>query len=642
MTHTQQFKKILNPIGKLTFIVALLLPAIPEQNIAHAIDRAKSLFSPGTDNSAYTTGALSEWLREFNCDENPQIGNSVTGISGAYYGPPRGGGNSTAQAFDELATGLKNISVYVGDPQDKSIRDRVKNNNFEGMVEFDGIICRPDGTSTLIEAKRVGANGSKTSMYDVTDTNDSFTTVKIARVLNQAKRQVQAVTRAGATGIEWRISDERVAAALEDLFKNNSELKGKITVVRGSLSTDQRAFADSLLSSEARGKTRGSALGGIDFSTLELNYIAEDSGLFADRGLKYAFNGVPAAGNKNLKAGRVAAAQASDAFFVWLSLSPDKFWVNLNPNEPDRIIDPQLGKTDAGRILLQSDFQMKKTVAKLIHPDTSLGKQFWQQLARSGSQICISNRLWIVPAPATVRGDGDGIYIVDAPLQVKMESQYLQLKGKSGFLASCPTPDKKNEAHNEAVYRKLVLPRIEQAVNKSPEYAELRRVYRSRVAAEWYRQHSASKSAVYRNMINKGDVSSWPARQDWSSQEIFKQYVNSATKGEFNVVHSSQWQEGNIIYTQKKIYMYGGVDFSRVFFKQLSSTDFQKKWGDLQQVVDTSMESPVADQNGKIWLGGSTTTSRANWKSIWFYMGIGFLSVPFLIRGRRMYRRRFQ
>lgn len=386
----------------------------------------------------------------------------------------------------------------------------------------------------------------------------------------------------------------------------------------------------SLSSSEGGGAAK-SAPGGIDFSTLELRYLAEDSGPFADRGLRYAFTAVPAAGNKNLNAGRTAAVQTSDAFFVWLALSPDKFWVNLNPNEPNRIIDPQFGTTDAGRILLQADLQMKKTAARLIHPDTSLGQQFWQQFEKkNGSFSCLSFRQWIVPAPATIREDGDGIYIQDAPLHVKLESQSVQL----GILASCPTFDQSTQAHNESVFRRLILPRIEQAVNKAPEYAELRRVYRSRVAAEWYRQRSTSQATTYRDLVNHGDISSWNARQDWSPRQVFNQYVNSTKKGEFRVVRKRR--EGNLIYTYT--YIYGGVDFTTVSFNKLNSTDFQEKWGDLPQVVNTSMVSPLADHHGKIWLGGSTTTpsSKSIWESIWFYLVPGTLVVLFLIRRTRI------
>lgn len=76
-------------------------------------------------------------------------------------------------------------------------------------------------------------------------------------------------------------------------------------------------------------------------------------------------------GDQHLEAGRTAAVQASDAFFVWLSLSPDKFWVNLNPEEPDRIIDAQLGTTDVGRILLQADLQCGYTSLSLAAPTQS-------------------------------------------------------------------------------------------------------------------------------------------------------------------------------------------------------------------------------------------------------------------------------
>jgi hypothetical protein len=403
-------------------------------------------------------------------------------------------------------------------------------------------------------------------------------------------------------------------------------------------------------------KAAKSALGGIDFSTLELRYISEDSSLLKDGNIKYSFDAKPTAGNKNISDKSIAAVQASDAFFVWLSLSPNKFWVNLNPNEPNRVIDPQLAKTDAGRILLQSDLQMKKTVAKLTHPDILSGKQYWKQLESISYQQSNSSfmcppvfRMWIVPAPATVREDGNGMYIADAPLDVKLEAMK-DAKSKllasstleaSGF-GSCTPASEKLETLYESLQRRLILPQIVRAVNTAPEYAELRRVYRSRVAAEWYRQRSASKATAYANLIDSEDVSSWPARQNWSSRQVFNQYVKSFTKGEYQVVR--KWRQGDMmLYGQVS---YGGVDFSRILFKQLNAKDFQKKWGNLEQVTDDSMKSPAADHDGKIWLGGSTTTgkatisSRSAWRMIWFCLGLGFLMLPFLIRWRRSQQKR--
>jgi hypothetical protein len=104
------------------------------------------------------------------------------------------------------------------------------------------------------------------------------------------------------------------------------------------------------------------ALGGIDFSSLELRYLA-DANEGAGSGLRYAFRAQSGAGPGDRDAGLQAAREASDAFFVWLALPPRRLWVNLGPNEPDRIIDADLGRTDAGRILLEADLALKKTTA---------------------------------------------------------------------------------------------------------------------------------------------------------------------------------------------------------------------------------------------------------------------------------------
>ena len=159
-------------------------------------------------------------------------------------------------------------------------------------------------------------------------------------------------------------------------------------------------------------------LGGVDFSTLELRYLSDT--YQGGSGLGYAFSADASATDKPSYGGRAAARLASDAFFVWLSLPTSKFTVNLNPDEPDRIMDAEFGRTDAGRVLLEADLRMKKTVAKLIHPDTRAGARYWAAL--HGEAKCSTMRQWIVPAPASVREDGGQVYVIDAPLQVKLET----------------------------------------------------------------------------------------------------------------------------------------------------------------------------------------------------------------------------
>lgn len=390
------------------------------------------------------------------------------------------------------------------------------------------------------------------------------------------------------------------------------------------------------------------ATGGIDFTSLQLRYLADPPPGDA-QGLRYAFSARSGGGAQNAGAGRTAALQSSDAFFVWLSLTPDTFWVNLNPTEPDRVVDPRLGTTDAGRILLEADLLMKKTAGQLIHPDTPLGKQFWQQLRSSGDQKCLSFRQWIVPAPATVQQDEQSLTILDAPLTVKLESEYLQGKGAQGA-ASCPAPDNSIEAYNEQVLRTLILPRVEKAVNTAPEYAELRQVYLSRVAAEWYRQRSARQPTNYRDLIGRNDVRAWPARTGWQPRTVFDRYVDSYRKGEFTA--TQQQQEGRTIVT--RTYVYGGVDLARVPFRSVDAAAVQQRWGNVTGATNASLSRPSTDGRGNTWLGASTgalpgrtapylpvTTPRAGPSALWGLVpAIGGVAVMVVVARRRSRRER--
>ncbi|MEH1014825.1 hypothetical protein V6U90_17150 [Micromonospora sp. CPCC 206060] len=306
--------------------------------------------------------------------------------------------------------------------------------------------------------------------------------------------------------------------------------------------------------------------------------------------MQYAFNASSTSGlNPDVADGQVAAVQASDAFFVWLSMPESTFWVNLNPNEPNRIIDDMLGTTDVGRILLEADFRMKRVVGRLIHPDTELGRKFWGAMSDSGG--CIDMRQWIVPAPASVYEQDGGLYIVDAPLQVKMETEYLKQQGKP---TSCITPDKGMENR----FRTLVLPKLEETINHGPEFVELRRVYLSRVAAGWYRERH-SQGGTLSSMIDSGDVTVWPALKNWSPRQVFDQYVEAYQKKEFNITR--QVPRGNMIY--EATYTYGGVDFSKVELNKAPQALFQQNHANLPATVQRSIQQPAPDEHGKVWLG---------------------------------------
>ncbi len=345
--------------------------------------------------------------------------------------------------------------------------------------------------------------------------------------------------------------------------------------------------------------------GGIDFSTLELRYVA-DTGRAGRRSLSYAFRGRMRPAPSDAALGVSTSLQASDAFFVWLALPPRSFWVNLNPSEPNRIIDPQFARSDAGRVLLESDLLMKKVVAPLVHPDSATGAAFWQQLFalyggdRPDVTPCMSFRQWIVPAPATVHATARELYILDAPLEVKMESQYLGGDTASG---ECPMDAPALNAAKQELYRRLILPHVQTAVNTHAAYAPLRRVYLSRIAAEWFRQRASRRRTALDRIADSGRIDRWIARPAWNPIDVFNRYVASVRDGEFKVQRPSQ--HGNDTYT--RFYVYGGVDFSQTPARNVDAAQFEARFPALGRRVRRSLRRPALDaQRGELWVGGTS------------------------------------
>ena len=204
-----------------------------------------------------------------------------------------------------------------------------------------------------------------------------------------------------------------------------------------------------------------------------------------------------------------------------------------------------------------------------------------------------------------MRENAEELYILDAPLLVKMETEYFQARGLGNGATACPVQQKSVEVHNEAVFRTMISPLVQRAVNEAPEYTELRRVYLSRVAAEWYRDRSTHKSTAFAGLIDLGDVTPWASRQPWSPRDVFNRYVESFTNGEFNV--TQQTQHGAFIET--KTYIFGGVDLTDIPFNNLTAGDFQSKWPDLSDTVKQAFNHPTADQKGRTWLGSTSVVS---------------------------------
>lgn len=151
---------------------------------------------------------------------------------------------------------------------------------------------------------------------------------------------------------------------------------------------------------------------------------------------------------------------------MWLGLPHDAFFVNLKPNEPERVLHPQISATVVGRVLLvrcrppqlppaapscphahagtahtthttdaltkapthtqslslsrgvrapqEADFFLKNVTSFLLHPDTESGHIFWESVYEPPpAATCVSFRQWIVPLQSTVVESDEHVCVQD-------------------------------------------------------------------------------------------------------------------------------------------------------------------------------------------------------------------------------------
>ncbi|MGW6316456.1 hypothetical protein [Streptomyces sp. NPDC055099] len=341
------------------------------------------------------------------------------------------------------------------------------------------------------------------------------------------------------------------------------------------------------------------AYGGVDFSTLEMRYISDGVD-----GLSYAYSGEPLPDGHQQDPGlgaRVVQDFGSD-LRTWLALDPQKFWVNLNPAEPDRIVDAALGRTNAGRVMLEADLEMKRTKAKILHPDAETGKRFWRDVRSSANgSLCLSSRMWIVPGKIEIHEDGERLHILKAPLDVKTES----LNVDAPDTGSCAT-DPATDAHNENLDRTLVLPEIRKAVNTAPEYAPLRRAFLARIVAQWVtKRHQQGHHTSFDGVIADGKPAvSTPGGR--SPRDVFDDYVHSYRHKEFDITRRTT--EGRV--TRVTRYVYGGADFTRVDLTSVGAAEMRERYPRLAESAAASVDRQVTAADGSVWLGGSTAPAE--------------------------------
>ena len=246
----------------------------------------------------------------------------------------------------------------------------------------------------------------------------------------------------------------------------------------------------------------------------------------------------------------------------------------------------------------------------LTNPDTPTGAEFWRRIDalygndKTKSNTCAAFRYFIEPAPATVRETAGELHILDAPLAVKLEA----IAPPPGE-ATCPADDPVSDEAKVQVFTDVVAPAMTQTVNTSPEFAELRRVYLSRVAAEWVRAR-ADRATPLGRIVDSGAIDPWAANPPWNPMDIFNQYLHSYRNPEYS--YTRTFEQGGQTYAFT--FQMGGVDFGNTPRANVFKQDFRARYPERAQRARASLEQPEQDADGRVWLGagGAASCSRGS------------------------------
>jgi hypothetical protein len=233
-------------------------------------------------------------------------------------------------------------------------------------------------------------------------------------------------------------------------------------------------------------------------------------------------------------------------FLAGLTIPQDDLWVNLSPDEADRVIEEDLGATDLGRDMLAQDYVLKQLASSLTHPDTPTGAEYWRQLGdrewgigHSGKEPCPINhapspaessafsKIWIVPDSSVVHEQGTMALITEATLK----------------------------AESESPSHAALLPAITDQLNQGRHFAVTRQLYHSLILAVWFKQKF--EESFYSYYMDQGKITGIDIEDKAVKDKIWNLYCEAFRKGVYDVI-KAQPAAGR---SAKRRYFSGGQKF---------------------------------------------------------------------------------
>lgn len=237
---------------------------------------------------------------------------------------------------------------------------------------------------------------------------------------------------------------------------------------------------------------------------------------------------------------RADANRLISYFFTALTVDEDKLWVNLSPYESNRIIDDSLAQTELGRDFLTQDYMLKQIASSLTHPNTSLGREYWDNIDEKQNIADTIQKVWIAPDLASVNEYNGTVYISDASLKVLSEDDYLAMSlnniSNDSRLAKSPT--------------NKILASLKDDINNGERFARLRQIYNAVILAKWFRYKF--QNSIYDENFDSNKVQFLETAMNNSKEFVYAKYKEAYAKGIYKIQekHSP---------SQRKLYFSGGL-----------------------------------------------------------------------------------
>ncbi|MCK5215126.1 MAG: hypothetical protein KAR05_07225, partial [Candidatus Omnitrophica bacterium] len=269
--------------------------------------------------------------------------------------------------------------------------------------------------------------------------------------------------------------------------------------------------------------------------------------LFPDNPLK--FNFVMDEGDMDLDgASKKEEYEKLIKYFLASLTIPDRdLWVNLSPNEEDRIITDELALTEMGRDMLSQDYVLKQLAASMPYPESNLGRKFWDRVYTKARKmynttnipVSTFNKIWIVPQKAVVYEQNGNAFVAESSMKVMLEEDYIAMQKhlKAGASTSKVTKEEAEELSriSSEVVRNVLLPEIQKEINGGKNFAPLRQVYHSMILAAWYKR-TLRNSLLGQVYIGQAKVKGIDVADKEMKEKIYARYMESLKKGAYDYI----------------------------------------------------------------------------------------------------------